>query len=157
LKTQNKIRLYTIGFTKKSAEKFFTALTREHITRIIDIRLNNVSQLAGFAKKEDLRYFLKTICNIEYLHIPDLAPTEEILGEYKKQGENWELYERKFIELMCQRRIEDKMRDIISDGDCLLCSEDNPDQCHRRLAAEYLNEKWGNLEIRHIQQIENAP
>jgi uncharacterized protein (DUF488 family) len=150
LKTQSKIRLYTIGFTKKSAEKFFTALTREHITRIIDIRLNNVSQLAGFAKKEDLKFFLKTICNIEYLHIPDLAPTEKILGEYKKQGENWEVYEKKFIELMSQRKIEDKMREIISDGNCLLCSEDKPDQCHRRLAAEYLNEKWGNLEIRHI-------
>jgi len=150
LKTQSKIRLYTIGFTKKGAEKFFTALTREHITRVIDIRLNNISQLAGFAKKEDLRYFLKTICNIEYLHIPDLAPTEDILSEYKKQGENWEVYEMKFIGLMSRRRIEDKMRDIISDGDCLLCSEDKPDHCHRRLAAEYLNEKWGNLEIRHI-------
>jgi len=125
-------------------------LTREHITRVIDIRLNNISQLAGFAKKEDLRYFLKTICNIEYLHILDLAPTEDILSEYKKQGENWEVYERKFIGLMSRRRIEDKMRDIISDGDCLLCSEDKPDHCHRRLAAEYLNEKWGNLEIRHI-------
>jgi len=126
------------------------ALTREHIRRVIDIRLNNISQLAGFAKKEDLRYFLKTICNIEYLHIPDLAPTEDILSEYKKQGENWEVYEMKFIGLMSRRRIEDKMRDIISDGDCLLCSEDKPDHCHRRLAAEYLNEKWGNLEIRHI-------
>lgn len=152
MKTQNKIRLYTVGFTKKSAEKFFTALTREHITRIIDIRLNNVSQLAGFAKKEDLRYFLKTICNIEYFHVPDLAPTQDILSEYKKQGENWEKYEMKFIELMRRLRIEDTMRGIISDGDCLLCSEDKPDHCHRRLVAEYLREKWGNLEIGHIQQ-----
>ncbi len=151
MKTQNRIRLYTIGFTKKSAEKFFTALSREHVKRVADIRLNNVSQLAGFAKRDDLRYFLKTICNIDYLHIPDLAPTEDILIEYKKQGENWEKYEMKFIGLMGQRKVEDTMRGIISDGDCLLCSEDKPDQCHRRLVAEYLSQKWGNLEIRHIQ------
>jgi uncharacterized protein (DUF488 family) len=150
MKTPDKIRINTIGFTKKGAEKFFTALRLENVKRVVDIRLNNVSQLAGFAKKDDLRYFLKTICSIAYLHVPELAPTEDILSEYKKQGERWQVYETKFTELMSQRRIEDKMKGIVSDGDCLLCSEDKPDYCHRRLVAEYLKEKWGNLEIRHI-------
>jgi len=105
--------------------------------------------LAGFAKKDDLRYFLKTICNIEYAHIPDLAPTKEILDEYKKNGD-WSLYETEFLSLMSRRRVEERFSKQILNGDCLLCSEDTPDNCHRRLVAEYLNDKWGEIIITHI-------
>ena len=147
----SKIRLFTIGFTKKSAENFFTMLNEAGVKRIVDIRLNNSSQLAGFAKRDDLRYFLRTICSIDYTHIPELAPSKEILDEYKKNKGDWSVYEEQFLELMAERNIENKMSSEIADGDCLLCSENEPLQCHRRLVAEYLNEKWSNIEIRHIQ------
>ncbi len=144
------MKLYTIGFTKKSAETFFTRLTNVGVKRLVDVRLNNVSQLAGFTKRDDLRYFTKAICNIDYVHIPDLAPTKDILDAYKKQKGEWGLYERQFLDLMRSRHIEDKAPRDMLDGDCLLCSEEKPDHCHRRLVAEYLKEKWGNVEIEHI-------
>jgi uncharacterized protein (DUF488 family) len=144
------MKIFTIGFTKKSAETFFTKLRRAGVKRLVDVRLNNVSQLAGFAKQDDLRYFAKTIHNIDYIHLPDLAPTKEILEAYKKKDGDWKLYERKFLELMKLRRIEDKVRRELLDGGCLLCSEDKPLNCHRRLVAEYLREKWGDVEIEHI-------
>ena len=146
----NKIRLFTIGFTKKTAETFFKQLCERDVKRIIDIRLNNVSQLAGFAKKDDLRYFLKTICDIDYIHIPELAPTKEIMDEYRKNKGGWALYEKKFMALLSGRQVEKKLSKADFDRGCLLCSEDKPDHCHRRLVAEYLNDKWGNLEITHI-------
>jgi len=146
----SKIKLFTIGFTKKSAEKFFTMLDKAGVKRVVDVRLNNSSQLAGFAKRDDLRYFLKAICNIDYIHIPELAPTKEILDEYKKNKGDWSVYEPHFLSLMAERRIEDEMAGKITDGDCLLCSEHEPAQCHRRLVAEYLNDKWGNIEAEHI-------
>ena len=118
--------------------------------RILDVRLNNVSQLAGFAKRDDLRYFLKKICNINYICIPELAPTKEIMDAYKKDKGDWSLYEKRFLTLMSNRRIEERLSKGILDGGCLLCSEDKPDRCHRRLVAEYLNDKWGKLEITHI-------
>jgi uncharacterized protein (DUF488 family) len=117
---------------------------------LVDVRLNNVSQLAGFAKKNDLRYFTKEICGIEYLHMPQLAPTADILDAYKKHRGDWGIYERQFLDLMKARRIEDNMPAEMLDGGCLLCSEEKPHQCHRRLVAEYLNERWGNVEIQHI-------
>ena len=144
------MKLYTIGFTKKSAETFFTRLTNAGVKRLVDVRLNNVSQLAGFTKRDDLRYFTRVICNIDYVHLPDLAPTQDILDAYKKQKGDWELYERKFLDLMRSRHIEEKAPRDMLDGDCLLCSEEKPDHCHRRLVAEYLKEKWGNVEIEHI-------
>jgi uncharacterized protein (DUF488 family) len=144
------VRLFTIGFTKKSAETFFTRLQNAGVRRLIDVRLNNVSQLAGFTKKDDLRYFTKVICNIDYVHLPDLAPTQDILDGYKKHKGHWELYETQFLDLMRARRIEDKTpRELLING-CLLCSEEKPHNCHRRLVAEYLKEKWGNVEIEHI-------
>ena len=146
----DKIRLFTIGFTQKTAEYFFEQLCERDVKRIIDIRLNNVSQLAGFAKKDDLRYFLKTICDIDYMHIPELAPTKEIMDEYMKNKDDWAFYEKKFMALMSSRRIEKKLSKDSFDRGCLLCSEDKPDHCHRRLVAEYLNDKWGNIEITHI-------
>jgi uncharacterized protein (DUF488 family) len=119
--------------------------------RIVDIRLNNVSQLAGFAKKDDLTYFLKEICNMDYIHLPELAPTKDILDAFKKNGGEWNIYETKFIDLIKQRRIEESVaQDVIADG-CLLCSEDSPRFCHRRLVAEYLKKHWNNVEISHLQ------
>ena len=143
------MKLYTIGFTKTSAENFFERLKKSGTKAIIDIRLNNVSQLAGFAKRDDLKYFGKAICGIDYLHLPQLAPTQNILDEYKKNGGSWSEYEKKFINLMKERQVENLNKEIL-DGGCLLCSEDNPTHCHRRLVAEYLRSKWGNVEIIHL-------
>jgi uncharacterized protein (DUF488 family) len=144
------MKIYTIGFTKKSAETFFTLLESAGVKRLIDIRLNNISQLAGFTKRDDLRYFTKAICNLEYIHLPKFAPTAEILDPYKKANHgDWELYERQFLSLMSTRQIEDTPRDLMNGG-CLLCSEGTPDRCHRRLVAEYLKRHWIDVEIEHL-------
>ena len=144
------MRLLTIGFTKKSAEAFFETLRASGAKRVVDVRLNNVSQLAGFAKKQDLAYFLKRICAMDYVHLPLLAPTQEMLDDYKKRRGDWQTYERQFLDLMRQRQIEEKIpREVIEDG-CLLCSEEKPDHCHRRLVAEYLKQHWGDVEIYHL-------
>jgi len=137
------MKLFTIGFTKKSAEAFFTKLKLAGVKRLVDVRLNNVSQLAGFTKRDDLRYFTKVICHIDYVHLPELAPAEEILDIFKKHKGDWGLYERQFLELMAKRKIEETVHRELLDGGCLLCSEDKPHHCHRRLVAEYLKEKWG--------------
>ncbi len=144
------MKIYTIGFTKTTAESFFTRLANAGVTKVIDVRLNNVSQLAGFAKKSDLEYFLKAICQIEYEHRLELAPTQEMLDEYKKRCGAWVRYEEQFLKLMAQRKIEETLSPSAVDGACLLCSEHKPDYCHRRLVAEYLKGKWGDLEIIHL-------
>lgn len=144
------MKLFTIGFTKKSAEAFFTKLKRSGAKRVVDVRLNNVSQLAGFAKRNDLQFFLREICHMDYLHVPELAPTQDILDEYKRNKGDWAVYEQKFLELMRKREIEKKIDPaVIADG-CLLCSEDKPHHCHRRLVAEYLKSHWSNVEVSHI-------
>ncbi|OFW12211.1 MAG: hypothetical protein A3H27_02945 [Acidobacteria bacterium RIFCSPLOWO2_02_FULL_59_13] len=145
------MKVFTIGFTKKSARRFFELLRNSGAKRVVDVRLNNVSQLAGFAKKDDLAYFVKEICGMDYVHLPELAPTQEMLDEYKKRRGDWKTYETHFLALMKQRRIEESLpREAIADG-CLLCSEDKPHQCHRRLVAEYLKQHWGDVEINHIE------
>lgn len=144
------MNVYTIGFTKKSAERFFEMLRKSGARRVVDVRLNNVSQLAGFAKRDDLAFFLQEVCGMEYVHVPDLAPTKEMLDEYKKQKSDWETYEKRFLDLMDKRHIEDRLPKDVVDGGCLLCSEDKPHHCHRRLVAEYLKEHWGNMDIRHL-------
>ncbi|MBD2184701.1 DUF488 domain-containing protein [Aerosakkonema funiforme] len=144
------INLFTIGFTQKSAEQFFETLLKAGVQRVIDTRLNNVSQLAGFAKRKDLEYFLRKVGNIEYIHILDLAPTQDILDAYKKKKGDWETYEKQFIDLIVKRKIEEKVSPDILDGGCLLCSEAKPHHCHRRLVAEYLNKKWENVKICHL-------
>jgi uncharacterized protein (DUF488 family) len=145
------MRVFTIGFTKKTARRLFELLRDSGAKRVVDVRLNNVSQLAGFAKKDDLAYFLETICGIEYVHLPVLAPTQEMLDEYKKQRGDWKTYETRFLELMKQRRIEETVsREVVTDG-CLLCSEDKPRHCHRRLVAEYLKQHWGDVDIAHLE------
>jgi uncharacterized protein (DUF488 family) len=144
------MKIFTIGFTKKSAESFFAKLKGAGVKRLIDIRLNNISQLAGFAKQDDLRYFAKAICDIDYVHLLDLAPTKDILDAYKKSNGDWHFYQTNFLNLMKIRQIEHNIPRPLLDGGCLLCSEDKPDHCHRRLVAEYLKEKWGEVEIEHI-------
>ena len=144
------IELFTIGFSKKSAEDFFQSLMNSGIKRVIDVRLNNVSQLAGFTKRRDLEYFLKTIGQISYVHLTELAPTKDILDDYKKKGGDWESYESQFMELMKQRKIEEKISPELLDGGCLLCSEATPHHCHRRLVAEYLKQNWGEVKICHL-------
>ncbi|MBP6421397.1 MAG: DUF488 domain-containing protein [Propionivibrio sp.] len=144
------MKVFTIGFTKKNAEQFFGRLKQPGLVRLVDARLNNVSQLAGFTKKDDLRFFLRQISNIDYLHLPDLAPSQDILDDYKKNGGDWATYERKFLALMERRRVEDKVSKDTINGGCLLCSEPTPEHCHRRLVAEYLKSRWGDLEIVHL-------
>ena len=144
------MKLFTIGFTKKSAEKFFGLLSSAGAKRVIDVRLNNVSQLAGFAKRDDLEYFLRRMCGIGYVHLPALAPTQKMLGDFRKHHKNWNIYEKQFLDLMRKRRIEESIPKDIVDGGCMLCSEDKPHYCHRRLIAQYLDERWGNVEVRHL-------
>ncbi len=142
--------LFTIGFTKKPARRFFELLRASGAKRVVDVRLNNVSQLAGFAKKDDLAYFLEAICGMEYVHLPVLAPTQQMLDEYRKRERDWNAYEARFLDLMRQRRIEVTIpSDTIADG-CLLCSEDRPERCHRRLVAEYLKQHWADVDIVHL-------
>jgi uncharacterized protein (DUF488 family) len=142
--------ILTIGFTRKSAEQFFTKLQTAGVRRLIDVRLNNTSQLAGFTKRDDLAYFTRAVCGIPYLHLPALAPRSEMLDVYKKKKGDWAVYERQFLALMGARKIEDTLDRKTLDGACLLCSEETPHHCHRRLVAEYLAARWGGIEIQHI-------
>jgi uncharacterized protein (DUF488 family) len=144
------IPVFTVGFTKKSAAEFFGKLREAGVKRVVDVRLNNVSQLAGFSKRDDLQYFLKEILHIDYVQAPLLAPTQDLLDAYRKSKGRWEDYERDFLALMKERRIEEKIDPSLLAGGCLLCSEDKPHRCHRRLVVEYLQRHWGNLSITHI-------
>ena len=144
------ITIFTIGFTKKTAETFFGKLKSAGVVKIVDTRLNNESQLAGFTKKEDLKYFLKTILRIDYIHALDLAPTNEMLSAYKKKKITWSEYEERFRALILGRKIENLFTPGELDKACLLCSEAEPHQCHRRLVAEYLKSKWPRLVVRHL-------
>ena len=144
------MKIHTIGFTKKNAMTFFGFLRQANIKTLIDVRLNNVSQLAGFAKRDDLKFFLNELCGADYIHAPDLAPTKEILNSYKKGEIVWVEYEDKFLNLMSSRNIERTVnKELLRDG-CLLCSEHEPHHCHRRLVVEYLNQHSDlNLEVTH--------
>lgn len=148
---ESELNIFTIGFTKKSADVFFNFLKEANISTLIDVRLNNVSQLSGFAKRDDLKYFLHELCAAEYVHLPDLAPTKEILNAYKKGDIPWEAYEDKFLNLMSQRHIERLVKPALLDNGCLLCSEHEPHLCHRRLVVEYLNENSNlDLKVKHL-------
>lgn len=145
------MKVFSIGFTEKPAEKFFNLIKAQpDLKTLVDVRLNNVSQLAGFAKKNDLKYFLKELCNVDYVHLPDLAPTKEMLDPYKKGNVSWEVYEGNFLNLMAKRNIERIEKSVIKDS-CLLCSEHKPHHCHRRLVIEYLNSQWDtDFEVKHL-------
>lgn len=144
------IQLFTIGFTKKNAEAFFTTLRNTKVKRVLDVRLNNVSQLAGFTKRDDLRFFLREICGADYYHLPQCAPTKEILDAYKKSGGSWDIYVQQFLPLIRSRRIETILTPELLDFGCLLCSEATPEVCHRRLVAEYLQERVTGLCVKHL-------
>lgn len=147
------MRIFTIGFTKKSAESFYETLQLSGAKRVVDVRLRPNSQLSGFAKGSDQGYLLKKLCGIDYVHIPDLTPEPEILDEYRKSKapNAWAIYETKFLDLMDQRRIDETVpREVFDDG-CLLCSEDKAHHCHRRLVAEYLKDRWGGVDITHLE------
>ena len=143
-------QIHTIGFTRKTAEQFFKMLRESGARRVLDVRLNNRSQLAGFAKRDDLRWLLGELCGMDYRHLPLLAPEPEMLADYKKRGGPWPEYERKFLDLLRARRVERELPRELLDGACLLCSEREPHFCHRRLAAEYLSGRWGGVAIRHL-------
>jgi uncharacterized protein (DUF488 family) len=145
------MEVYTIGFTQTTAGEFFGRLKQAGIRRLVDVRLNNVSQLAGFAKRDDLKYFLKEICGAEYVHESLLAPTKEILDAYKKEKGSWQQYERLFLELLADRKIEVALGpDLFDVPTVLLCSEPTAEHCHRRLVLEYLQNKWGDLSVVHL-------
>lgn len=145
------MEVYTIGFTKRTAAEFFGALKRAGVKRLLDVRLNNSSQLAGFTKKDDLPFFLKEICGAEYVHEPLLAPTQELLKDYRKKNGSWQEYERRFVQLMGQRKIEEQIdRRLFDVPTVLLCSETTAEHCHRRLVVEYLGKKWGGVKAVHL-------
>ena len=145
------MKVFTIGFTRKSARQFFDTLRKSGARRVVDVRLNNVSQLAGFAKRDDLAFFLREICGMDYVHVPDLAPTQGMLDEYKKLKGDWATYEKRFLDLMEKRKIEERIpKEVVAEG-CLLCSEDKPHHCLRRLVAEYFKQHWGGLDIFHLE------
>ncbi len=145
------MEIYTIGFTQTTAEHFFRRLADAGVDRLLDVRLNNSSQLAGFAKSQDLSYFLRELIGASYEHDPRLAPTQELLDEYRKRRGSWEAYEHAFMNLMSERRIES----MLSPSDfevptALLCSEATADRCHRRLVCEYLAEHWADVRAVHL-------
>jgi len=144
------MRIFTIGFTKKGARRYFELLRESGAKHVVDVRLNNVSQLAGFAKKDDLANFLDVICGVDYVHLPELAPTADILDGFKNREIDWRTYEKRFPDALKQRRVGDSVpRRVISNA-CLLCSEDKPEHCHRLLVAEYLGRRWGDVETHHL-------
>lgn len=145
------MQIFTMGFTKKSAEDFFDLIRKHHIEILIDVRLNNQSQLAGFTKGRDIAFFLKEICKCEYSHETQFAPTKDILERYKKGQISWEKYEEEYNDLIKKRRVFDVFKTKYPKYDkvLLLCSEPTPECCHRRLLAEALYEELGE-EIIHI-------
>ena len=145
------MEIYTIGFTKKSAAEFFGILKAANVAQLVDVRLNNTSQLAGFAKKEDLEFFLRELDKIEYVHEPLLAPSEELFEEYKKKKGKWEVFETGFLALMRERQIESALKkSLFKKPTVLLCSEPTAACCHRRLVVEYLRGHWGGVKAVHL-------
>jgi uncharacterized protein (DUF488 family) len=145
------VEIYTIGFTKKNAAQFFGALRKAGIEQLLDVRLNNVSQLAGFTKRDDLEFFVRELCHATYRHEPLLAPTQPLLDSYKKKHGPWSEYEDRFLQLMADRRIEERLDPGLFEArTVLLCSEPTPERCHRRLVVEYLDKTWGGVTAVHL-------
>lgn len=144
------MKIYTIGFTKKSAEKFFETLKANEVKIVFDVRRNNKSQLAGFTKGPDLEYFLKSIGDIDYIHFTNAAPNEELLKKWQKKELKWDDYTKEYNEMLNQRDIVGQIDKEMLDKACLLCSEPTPEQCHRRLLAEYLKQHIPDLVIIHL-------
>jgi uncharacterized protein (DUF488 family) len=144
------IKLFTIGFTENSAEKFFNLLRNNNVKKIVDTRINNVSQLAGFAKGADLKFFAKEIGDMSYAHNIDFAPTKELLSRYRNEEISWEEYEVEYLNLLDARKISQRTNVDVLHENCLLCSEYTPEKCHRRLLAEYLKHVRNDIDIIHL-------
>jgi uncharacterized protein (DUF488 family) len=145
------VEIYTIGFTQTTAERFFDRLKSAGIRRLLDVRLNNSSQLAGFAKAQDLPFFLRELVDAEYEHDARLAPTQDLLGSYRKGEVDWDAYEQRFIELLAQRKIEQQLSPVdFETPTALLCSEATAEHCHRRLVCEYLGQHWPHVRVVHL-------
>jgi uncharacterized protein (DUF488 family) len=144
------IKIFTIGYAGKNARQFFTTLKHAGIKKVIDVRLYNTSQLAGFTKRQDIEYFLNTIVGADYIHMPIMAPTKQLLNDYKKGLIGWQHYETQFKSIITRRQIEKHFVPQEIDMACFLCSEATADNCHRRLVAEYLGGLWQNVSIRHL-------
>ena len=145
------MEIFTLGFTQKTAVQFFGILKEAGISRLLDIRLNNVSQLAGFTKRDDLAFFLREVLGAAYTHETLLAPTQPMLDAYKKSKGSWETYEHAYLDLLAMRQVAQKLdRQLLAVPTVLLCSEPKPEHCHRRLAAEYLQRGWGDIKITHL-------
>ncbi len=145
------IKLFTIGFTKKNARQFFSLLQAGGVRKVLDARLNNISQLAGFTKRDDLSFFLEEVAGIGYEHAEQLAPTDIILKRYKKREISWDEYASEYQALIRNRQVESQFPADALDGACLLCSEATPHHCHRRLAAEFFQKQLGcGVEIIHL-------
>jgi uncharacterized protein (DUF488 family) len=141
----------SIGFTGKSAQKFFDLLKGAQVRTVLDIRLHNTSQLAGFAKKQDLPYFLENLCNAAYVEIPELAPEPDLLKRYQGKQLSWENFREEYFDLIARRRVESNLDIALFESGCLLCSEHLPHHCHRQFALEYLNQHWNNrLSVTHL-------
>lgn len=143
------MNIYTIGYTQKTAEQFFELIKENNIKLLIDVRLNNKSQLAGFAKRENLPYFLRELCQCKYEHCVEFAPTEEL---YKGKKVSWEEYARNYVKLIEMRGIYKNFikRYAEYENICLMCSEAVPDRCHRRLLAERLVKSNSEIILKHI-------
>jgi uncharacterized protein (DUF488 family) len=142
--------LYTIGFSGKSAEQFFALLTKNNVKRVLDVRLNNTNQLAGFTKRDDLRFFLSRVAGIDYVHLPQFAPSSDLLKGYRNHSVTWLEYEGRYLALLADRRALASLDPLMLDGACLLCSEATPEHCHRRLLAEYLATNVSGVKIVHL-------
>jgi uncharacterized protein (DUF488 family) len=145
------IQLFTIGFTQKTAEQFFELLRAHRVTLLVDTRLKPNSQLSGFARGQDLSYLLRGLIGADYRHIPAMSPTDSILSRYRCDHD-WEAYEAAFNALLHTRQLAASLDKAWWAGQraCLLCSEHTPEQCHRRLVAEYLAAAWGDVDIHHL-------
>lgn len=145
------MKIFTIGSNKKSAEKFFTLIQKSGIKCVIDVRLNNTSQLAGFAKQGDLKYFLKALCNVDYFHCLDLAPTKEILIPYRCKKHTWQQFRIDFLDLLAKRQVEKYLDKQLVNYCCLLCGEEKPEHCHRTFIVEYLQNHWSDkIVVEHL-------
>ena len=145
------MEIATIGFTQHTAESFFGRLRAARIEQLIDVQINNVSQLSGFAKRDDLRFFLRELCDASYVHETLLAPTDTLLKAYREKQISWTEYEKRFLGLMAERAIEDRVpKELFAKRSALLCSEHTPEKCHRRLVADYLGDHWGDLTVVHL-------
>jgi uncharacterized protein (DUF488 family) len=146
----NAMQIFTIGYSGKNAREFFSLLKKAEIKKLIDVRLYNTSQLAGYTKRDDLGYFLETIAGADYAHLPVMAPTKQLLNDYKNGTISWAGYEDQFKEIITGRQIEKYIAADDLDMGCFLCAEATADNCHRRLVAEYLKAHWPNISIKHL-------